>query len=307
MDENHVIIRLGHSPDADDAFMWWAITPDVSTRSPMHTDRYRFDVVMDDIESLNHRSLDGDLDITAISCAQYPSVADRYAVTTCGCSFGLQYGPKLVAREELTTEQLRKEGTTIATPGVHTTAALVTALMLDCDLVQYHPVPFDEVARCVAEGEFDAGVVIHEDQLLYGSLGLKLVADTGDWWFSTTQLPLPLGLNVIRSDLDARFGPGTTADVVAILAESIRFGLRHRGEAVRYALQYSRGTPVDVADQFVRLYVNDLTLDFGETGSRAIRRLVSTGAERGLLPAMTDVRILRPCGEYAEPIDSSES
>ena len=287
-----ITLTLAHSPDPDDAFMWWALTPDESGRAPLGDSRLRFETEMLDIETLNHLSTEARYDITAISCAQYPYVADRYAITSCGASFGLNYGPKLVTRERMSIDELRADDRPVAVPGMRTTAALVTGMILECGRERFKPIPFDEVIERVASGDFDAGVVIHEGQLTYEQAGLHLVCDVGAWWHEQHDLPLPLGLNVIRRDLDDRFGEGTLDEAVRLLRNSIDLGLARREEAVAYAMRFARGVTAGEADSFIRMYVNDRTRDCGEAGRRAIQTLLSDGAGTGILPGIERIEVI---------------
>ena len=292
---NPIVLRLGHSPDPDDAFMWWPLfgidggDPDVSS------DRFRFEQVEIDIEAANRRAEAGEdlLEITALSCGQFPRVADRYAITACGSSMGEGYGPKLVAREPMPMESLESRSPRIAIPGRRTTAALTLGLRLRG--IEWTPVevPFDTVPAVVLDGEVDAGVVIHEGQLTYADDGLHLLEDLGAWWLKRTGGPLPLGLNLVRRDLEALHGPGTLAEIAGLLEASVRHALKHRSTSIEYAMRFGRGIPAEVADRFVELYVNRLTIDAGESGRDAIRRLFAEAAEADLLPATEEVSFLR--------------
>ncbi len=294
-DDDRPILRLGHSPDPDDAFMWFPITGIAGAPPALDTGRFRFEAIQQDIESLNRRSDRAEFEITAISVAQYPHVSDRYAFTSCGSSMGDGYGPRLVARTDLLLESLRDGAGTLAIPGRRTSAWLATGLMLgDASKVQATEVPFDQIIERVAAGEFDAGLVIHEGQLTFQNHGLVLLADLGAWWTKRTSLPLPLGGNVIRRDLDDRFGAGTLREVTATLLRSLNFALEHRDQAIDYALQYARGMDRALADQFVAMYVNKHTLDFGPTGREAVRRFLSEAAEAGLVPGSVGVDFINP-------------
>jgi len=266
-------LTLGHSPDPDDAFMFYALA-----RNKIDTRGWRFEHVLQDIQTLNDRALRGELDITAISIHAYPFVADRYALTSCGSSMGDGYGPMVVTREPMSVESLR--GSTIAVPGERTTAFLALNLLLGRATFAHRVVMFDEILRYVAEGKADAGLIIHEGQLTYTDHKLHLVVDLGEWWKRTTELPLPLGGNCIRCDL----GTPAMNEVAAILRESIEYSLAHRQEAVEYALQFARDMGRDLADRFVGMYVNEWTIDYGETGRRAIRELLRRGHESGMVP-----------------------
>lgn len=293
--DDRPLLRLGHSPDPDDAFMWFPITGVAGAPPAIDTGRFRFEAVQQDIETLNRRSDRGDLEITAISVAQYPYVADRYAFTSCGSSMGDGYGPRLVAREAIPLEAICEGRATLAIPGRRTSAWLATGLMLGSpERLAAAEVPFDQILERVASGEFDAGLVIHEGQLTFQDHGLVLLADLGAWWTGRTALPLPLGGNVIRRDLEDRFGPGTLAQVTATLLASLTFALEHRQEAIDYALNYARGMDRALADRFVAMYVNKHTLDFGPTGREAVRRFLNEAARAGLTPPAGPVDFVDP-------------
>jgi 1,4-dihydroxy-6-naphthoate synthase len=269
------LIRLGHSPDPDDAFMFYGLA-----KGLLPTGRWEFEHVLQDIQTLNQRALKGELEITAISMHAYPYVADKYALTSCGSSMGDKYGPMVVARSPMKLEDLR--GKKIAIPGKLTTAFLALQLCIGKggEAFSFDVVPFDQILKYVKEGKADAGLIIHEGQLTYQQLGLHLVLDTGVWWFEKTGLPLPLGGNCIRKDL----GQPAMQEITDLLKRSIRFSLDHRAEAVEYALQFGRDLDRKLADKFVGMYVNDWTLDYGPRGRAAIDRLLSEGAKAGLAP-----------------------
>lgn len=276
-------LTLGHSPDPDDAFMWWPLF-----EGRIADPGFRFEQVAEDIEALNRRAAGewkGLLDVTAMSCANAPHVRDRYLVTACGASVGEGYGPKLVARGATTVESLRATRPTIAIPGRRTTAALVLSLLLGRESFRAVEAPFDTIESRVRDGSVDAGVVIHEGQLTFERHGLALVEDLGRWWTERTSLPLPLGVNAVRRDLDARLGAGTLARVVALLDRSVRYALEHRAESIDRALGFARGLDRATADRFVGLYVNRWTLDMGERGRSAVERLVTEAAAHGWLPS----------------------
>lgn len=290
MTETKTTIRLGHSPDPDDAFMWWPLF-ELDGKPPcLASERFHFIPVVEDIQKLNQMACDsrGDdaLEVTAMSCACYPRVVDRYLITACGASLGDGYGPRLVSREPMTIDDLRDSGKTIAVPGAQTTALMSTSLMLGPGRFQWEAVPFDQIADAVLEGRFDAGVVIHEGQLTYEEDGLSLVRDLGAWWADETGLPLPLGANAIRSDLDDRFGPGSIIEIVGLLERSVRYAMDHRDQAITEALKWARGLEAERAGQFVDLYVNRWTLDYGESGRRAVLELLARAADKGLAPAV---------------------
>jgi 1,4-dihydroxy-6-naphthoate synthase len=272
---NELLLRLGHSPDPDDAFMFYGLAKNL-----LPTGRYRFEHVLQDIETLNKRARKGELEITAISIHAYPYVADKYALTSCGSSMGDKYGPMVVAPTPMKLSDLR--GKTIAIPGELTTAFLTLQLCLGKagEAFKAVPVHFDEIPAYVKAGKADAGLIIHEGQLTYQTLGLHLVVDVGSWWHEQTGLPLPLGGNCIRKDL----GQEVMQEVTDLLKRSIQFSLDHRAEAVEYSLKYGRDLNSKLADQFVGMYVNHWTLDYGERGRKAISLLLKRGAEAGLVP-----------------------
>jgi 1,4-dihydroxy-6-naphthoate synthase len=256
-----MLIRVGFSADPDDAFMFWGLASAV-----VDTRGYEFEPVIEDIQTLNELALDARLEVTAMSAATYPRVQHRYVLLPHGASIGSGYGPIVVARTPLSLEELR--ATEIAVPGELTTAFLVLRMALDGDF-PYRVVAFDEIQEEVAAGRAAAGLLIHEGQLTYGDFDLHKCLDLGEWWLLETGLPLPLGVNAIRRDLGER----AVADVSAILGESIDAALEHRDEALEYALGFGRGMDVERGDQFVGMYVNDLTRDYGDEGRQAIREL----------------------------------
>ena len=266
-----VELTLAHSPDSDDAFMFYAL----ATKKVGATD-LSFTHRLEDIESLNRKALEGIYDITAISFHAYPYLEDKYVLLPSGASFGDRYGPVVVSRARLGSRDLK--GKRVAVPGKMTTAYL--ALQLYEPGVEVVVTPFNQILDTVAKGEADAGVVIHEGQLTYAEAGLRKVLDLGEWWFQETKLPLPLGGNAIRRTLDSH----TQHAVAALLKESIQFSLHHREEALSYAQQFSRGLDTTTADRFVAMYVNDWTLDYGQRGRLAVQELLDRGFQRGLLP-----------------------
>jgi 1,4-dihydroxy-6-naphthoate synthase len=275
------LLRLGHSPDPDDAFMFYGMARDL-----VPTGRYRFEHILQDIQTLNMRARLGELEVSAISIHAYPYVADKYALMSCGSSMGDDYGPMLIAPRPMNLSELK--GKTIAIPGLLTTAFLALQLAIGKGkpvgegggAFQYTLVEFDQIPQQVKEGKVDAGLIIHEGQLTYQSMGLHLVLDTGVWWKARTGLPLPLGGNVVRRDL----GREAMQEVTDLVRRSIQFSLDHRAEAVAYALQFGRDLNEKLADQFVGMYVNHWTLDYGERGRAAITRLLKEGAAAGLVP-----------------------
>jgi 1,4-dihydroxy-6-naphthoate synthase len=261
-------IRLGHSPDPDDAFMFWALAAgEVDPRG------FEFEHVLRDIQTLNEWAFEGRLEVTAISLHSYPFVQERYVLLPHGASMGAGYGPIVVAHEPLSDDDLRR--VEIAVPGRMTTAFL--GLRLRLGEFAWREVPFDEIMDEVVSGRADAGLLIHEGQLTYAAAGLQKVVDLGEWWLAETGLPLPLGVNVARRDL----GEEVLRELSAVLAESIRAGLDNRERALEYALQFGRGLDDELADRFVGMYVNELTEDYGDEGRRAVRELLRRGEEIG--------------------------
>ena len=293
----HKTIHIGHSPDPDDAFMWYPLAnfphgsgPGGRTYAPtIDTGPYDFVHVLEDIQSLNDRALQGELEITAISIHQYPYVAGDYALTSCGASMGDGYGPMVVASKRVSLDDL-KSGIRIAIPGERTTAHLALQLLLGHGAYEYEVMMFDEIIPAVAAGRIDAGLIIHEGQLTFADAGLRCVVDLGAWWTQTRGLPLPLGGNCIRRDL----GAPVMRDVCRILVRSIQYVLAHRDEAVAYALNYARNMGADLADRFVGMYVNDWTLDYGDAGRRAVNQLLREAARAGITPACGDIDFVEP-------------
>jgi 1,4-dihydroxy-6-naphthoate synthase len=266
------LIIVGHSPDPDDAFMFYALAHD-----KLDTGNLRFRHELQDIETLNRRALRGELEVTAVSIHAYAYLLDKYALLPSGCSMGDRYGPMVVARRPLTIADLKTAR--IAVPGTLTTAFLALRLLLPGEFT-HEVVPFDQILGAVAAGTYDAGLIIHEGQLTFQNQGLNLVADLGVWWQERTGLPLPLGGNVVRRDL----GPETIRQISRLLQESIRYALAHRDDALAYALKYARDMDKALADRFVGMYVNDWTLDYGPRGREAVRRLLDEGHRAGIIP-----------------------
>ncbi len=277
-------IKLGHSPDSDDAFMFWGLASG-AVKSP-----YEFEHILRDIQTLNEWATEGRLETTAISVHAFAHVADRYALLRHGGSFGDGYGPMLVTTEAITEAELKD--VTIAVPGLQTSAFLCLNLYF-ADL--YGPgvkpkvevVPFDQIIPSVLEGKHRVGLIIHEGQLTFSEEGLTLIADMGAWWKEKTGLPLPLGVNVVRKDL----GPEVVAEVSRVMRESIQAGLANRPKALEYALTFARGMDVETSDEFVGMYVNDRTLDMGDEGVRAIKLFLSEGAKLKIVPPV-DVQVV---------------
>jgi 1,4-dihydroxy-6-naphthoate synthase len=272
---NQQLLRLGHSPDPDDAFMFYGLA-----KGRLPTGPYRFEHILQDIQTLNQRAMKGELEITAISIHAYPYVADKYALTSCGASMGDKYGPMVIAPVPMTLADLK--GKTIAIPGRLTTAFLALQLCLGKagDAFQTIVVPFDQIPAFVRDGKADAGLIIHEGQLTFQQFGLHLIVDLGVWWHEQTRLPLPLGGNCIRKDL----GQPAMQEITDIIKQSIQYSLDHRAEAVEYALQFGRDLDRNLADRFVGMYVNHWTLDYGPIGRQAITTLLNRGAKAGLVP-----------------------
>ena len=272
------LIRLGHSPDPDDAFMFYALAKDM-----IPTDGFRFEHELNDIETLNRWAVEGRLEVTAISVHAYAYLADKYRLLPHGASMGEQYGPIVVARESMSVADLA--GKTIAVPGLWTSAYLELQLAIG-KVANPILVPFDEILNTVERGEADAGLVIHEGQLTYQKQGLQLVLDLGEWWHELTGgLPLPLGANAVRRDL----GEETMVRLSKVLYDSIKFGLDHRADALDYAGGFGRGLNDDLTDRFVGMYVNDRTLDYGDEGRAAVAELLDRAAAAKLIPAAVPV------------------
>lgn len=266
------LIRVGHSPDPDDAFMFHALAND-----KIDTGRYVFEHTLQDIETLNRRAFNGELELTAVSLHGYAYVTDKYALCACGASMGDNYGPMVVARQAMSIADLK--GKRIAVPGTLTTAFLTLKLLLG-DTFTYEVHPFDEILNLVEAGKYDAGLIIHEGQLTYGNQGLHLIVDLGCWWHDETGLPLPLGGNAIRRDL----GLQGMREVTDLLKQSIQYGLNHRDEALKHAEQYGRDLDRQRTDKFVGMYVNDWTLDFGPRGREAVATLLDRAHKAGIIP-----------------------
>lgn len=273
------LIRVGHSPDPDDAFMFHALA-----NGKLDTGNFEFRHELVDIETLNRRAFQGELELTAVSLHGYAYLTDIYLLCPCGASMGDRYGPMLVARQQQPLDHWRNK--TIAVPGTLTTAYLALRMCLGPDF-KHVVVPFDEILNVVEAGEhqgqpIDAGLIIHEGQLTYAQQGLKLIVDLGQWWYDETGLPLPLGANAIRKDL----GPEVIREVNRLLKASIQYALDHRDEALDYALKYGRDLDRQKADKFVGMYVNDWTLDFGPRGRQAVTELLARGHRAGVIPKL---------------------
>lgn len=282
---NQPKLTLGHSPDPDDAFMFYALA-----KGLIPTHGFTFEHRLEDIQTLNERAVRGELDITAISFHAYVHVSETYALLPCGGSMGDGYGPLLVARSRLSRQQVL--ASRIAVPGTMTSAFLALQLWLEKPLSAHNMVvvPFDHVFAAVKSGRADVGLVIHEGQLTWETECLVKCADLGAWWSAENDgLPLPLGGNVIQK----RIAPHERRLIASVLQSSIRYGLEHRTEAVEYALQFARDMGYALADKFVGMYVNDWTLDYGERGRKSIRRFFAKAHAAGLIP-------LEPALEFVE-------
>ena len=264
-------ITVAHSPDSDDAFMFYGLAT-----NKIDTDGLRFEHVLEDIQTLNEKAMRGVYDVTAISFHAYAYVNDRYALLPHGASIGEGYGPVVVAREPHAVEEIPK--LKVAEPGTMTSAFL--ALRILSPEFEYVVVPFDKIIDAVRDGAADAGLLIHEGQLFYQKLGLHKVVDLGEWWKDWTGLPLPMGGNVVRRDLGAEM----IKRVSEYLHESIQYSLDNRRDALAYAMQFARDMDTELADRFVGMWVNQLTLDYTERGRQAVQRLLDEGAARGVIP-----------------------
>jgi 1,4-dihydroxy-6-naphthoate synthase len=269
-------ITVAHSPDSDDAFMFYGLATN-KVRLP----GLRFTHTLCDIQTLNQKAHDGVYDVTAISFHAYPYIQDKYALMACGGSVGEGYGPMIVSPRAFTQSEIKKKR--IAVPGTLTTAYL--ALQLFAPGIEWEVVPFDQIIPQVLEGKYEAGLIIHEGQLTYDKSGLHRVVDLGKWWQKVTGLPLPLGGNAIRRSLGAEL----MNSVTGALRESIQYGLDHREEALSYAMQFARDLDMQSADKFIGMYVNERTLDYGPDGREAVRRLLDMGHKAGIIP--TEARV----------------
>ena len=272
-------ISVAHSPDSDDAFMFYGLAT-----NKLDTDDLKFTHVLKDIQTLNEDAINGVYDVTAISFHAYAYIADKYALLPHGASIGDNYGPIVVSKEPHSPDEIGKMK--IAAPGKLTSAFL--ALRIYNADFEFEVVPFDKIIDAVQEGRVDAGLLIHEGQLYYQELGLHKILDLGEWWHEKTGLPLPMGGNAIRRDL----GEDLMEKVSGYLHESIRFSLENRADALAYAMQFARDMDTDTADRFVAMWVNNLTLDYGERGREGVRRLLQEGYEKGIIPNKVDVEFV---------------
>ena len=286
------VFTLGHSPDPDDAFMFYAMA-----ENKIDLRGYRFEHRLEDIQTLNERALRGELHISAISIHAFAYVSERYALLPCGASMGDGYGPMIIKKRPTSNVQRPTSNSdeesrawlrecTIAVPGLMTSAYL--ALQLYLDDFKHVVVPFDQIFDAVRDGKADAGLIIHEGQLTYARAGFTKILDLGEWWKRETGLPLPLGGNVLRKDIP----PDVQRDLLAIMRESIDYGLAHREEAVRHSMPYARDMDAQLAGKFIGMYVNDFTRDYGETGREAIRRFLNRAAEAGFIAQTPAVEFL---------------
>lgn len=311
MQTDLIELNLAHSPDSDDLVMWWPLVgvrhPDGTPiegdlgRPQVDTGMFRFNLVARDVEELNKLVVSNDdtnaYDITAISCAAYPNIADRYAITKAGGSFGENYGPRLVVREDSelkSIDDLRSFYGVIAIPGVNTSAYMT--LRMAAGEIKTKEMLFSEIPGAVARGEADAGLLIHEAQLTFGEMQLREIGDMGKWWNAQTGKPLPLGLNVIRTDLDKRFGNGTCSELARVLNESVRCCVE-MGEASRMYLQLNKGDRTEwddpqLVDRYLEMYVSGLTLDMGSRGRDAIELFLARAADAGLCPRVEKLLVL---------------
>jgi 1,4-dihydroxy-6-naphthoate synthase len=274
-----VEIKLAHSPDSDDAFMFYAMAT-----HKIQTPGYKYTHVLSDIQSLNEAALTETYDVTAVSFAAYPSLRDKYVLLDCGASFGEGYGPIVVAGKSMRAQDIK--GRRIGVPGLKTSAYL-TLKLYEPD---FEPIvmPFDKIIEAVQKEVVDAGLLIHEGQLFFSQLGLHKVVDLGIWWLEETGLPLPLGGNAVRRAL----GPNVGRIIAKVIRDSVSYGLEHREEALNYAMQFARDMDADLADKFVGMYVNKWTLGYGDRGKQAVKELIERGTKEGLLPGPPTVEFL---------------
>lgn len=272
-------ITIAHSPDSDDAFMFYALV-----NGKIKSDGLKFVNVLSDIETLNRKAFEGVYDVTAISFHAYAYVSDKYILLPSGSSMGLGYGPILVSKKEFEPRDLKNF--LVGVPGTLTSAFLI--LKIFEPEVKYKVIQFDKIIEAVINDEVDAGLLIHEGQLTYSNSGLKKIIDFGNWWQRETGLPLPLGGNVVKKEI----GFELARKISNLLRESVRYAMENRDEALRYALKFARGMDEKLADKFVGMYVNELTLDCGEVGKRAIQLFLDLGYEKGLIPKKIEIELL---------------
>lgn len=272
------VITVGHSPDPDDAFMFYALAHD-----KIETHGLRFVHQLQDIETLNRRCLQGELEVSAVSIHAYAYLTDRYALLPIGCSMGDRYGPMVIARRPMGIQELTNKK--IAVPGTLTTAFLALKLLLGSQF-EFDVIPFDQIIGAVANGQYEAGLIIHEGQLTYQDQGLQLIVDLGSWWHEKTGLPLPLGGNVVRRDL----GPKLITQISRLIRTSVQYALEHRQDAIDYAIKYARDMDRTTADRFIGMYVNDWTLDYGPRGREAVTKLLDEAFKAGVIPSVPVVQ-----------------
>ncbi len=271
------IVKVGHSPDPDDAFMFYGLASE-----KVKLDGIKIEHMLEDIQSLNMRAMNGELEVTAISAHAFPYVADKYWIMVTGASMGEGYGPVLCSKKYTTLEELK--GKRVATPGKMTTATLLFKIYGQG--IENVDVPFDEIMPRVASGEFDAGVIIHEGQLTYAAEGFNKIIDFGEFWQKETNgLPLPLGLDVVRKDL----GEDMARALSLGLKQSIQYGYTHQDEAVPYAMKWGRGIDYDLGAKFVKMYVSELTIDMGADGKKALELLFKLGYDKGIIPSIPEI------------------
>lgn len=271
------IIRVGHSPDPDDAFMFYGLAS-----GKVQLEGIQIEHMLEDIQSLNERAMKAELEVTAISAHAYPSVADKYWIMRTGASMGEGYGPVIISRKYTSLAELK--GKTVATPGPLTTATLLFKIFTDG--IKHIDMPFDAIMQAVDDGRVDAGLIIHEGQITYQSLGYNKVLDFGELWEKETNgLPLPLGLDVVRKDL----GEELAGKLSRGLKESIAYGYAHQDESIPYSMQWGRGIDRTLGEKFVKMYVSELTIDMGEKGKRALELLFEMGSQRKLLPTVPEI------------------
>ncbi len=274
------LIQVAHSPDSDDAFMFYALAKD-----KIDTGKFRFDHVLSDIQTLNEKAMHGIYEVSAISFHAFPRIASKYALLSSGSSMGDKYGPMVISKQAEDPSVLKRK--VIAVPGVWTTAYL--ALKLYEPEINFVVMPFDKILPAVVQGEVELGLIIHEGQLTYQESGLHKIIDLGEWWYEKTEgLPLPLGGNVIRRDLGAE----DCLKVSQLLREAIQYSLDHREAALDYAATFARGLKRDNMDRFVGMYVNDLTVDYGERGRKAVKRLFEEAAQQKLISSMPPLEFI---------------
>jgi 1,4-dihydroxy-6-naphthoate synthase len=288
-DWKSITLKLGHSPDPDDAFMFYAMAA-----GKIDMRGYRFEHILQDIQTLNERASRGELHITAVSIHALAHILDRYAPLPSGASMGDGYGPMFITLDKsaggLPDDDSRRawlRDRTVAIPGKMTSAFLAAQLFLGAEF-RHVVVPFDEIFEAVRSGSVDAGLIIHEGQLTYARDGFHLVRDLGAWWKENTGLPLPLGGNVVRKDIP----PDVRSELSDILRESIRYGLENRKPAVEHSMAHARGMDIPLADEFIGMYVNDYTLDYGDTGRAAIQRFLGEAEAKGLIPPVGKIEFV---------------